>query len=588
MRRLLLVLAACSSLLPLFSQTAKPAPPAEGFRQEGSSYLATASATGSGQAEAQEQARGAALHSLFSGLGKDRLFAEVFLGSPPVGLSFTVESALKTGSGYTALVTVRIDDESVRIVERGPYLAAAISLLDQAEASQADAEAKVGRASGAEADGSLGEALGSYGMARDSAHTGLSLMEALGDSSIFSSKGRRSAAELRRSLQANRDAALAGIQRIGKAEAELAADDASRAASELIDASLAAADKAQTSLDDSAPILADPSSYPLERLVPVRDSLAIGRRALSDAKAALLRAGPSLPPDRGYLRDKLDFAIRRLATQDAALLAAWKSVDLEIRDPAVRRAARAQAWRWAFLHLPREYLGLRVYLPLGLSTKGGASQLPFDLKGSAEGAFGSGEGVWVRTVFSTAHLEIGSSQSEAEEFRVSQSFDLGFWGKSLFFVGYTWDWYRSFEGTAVSQRPGQVRLGIGGVSRQASGGLGADWTLGLSWEIPRKTDTFLLWNVVNAGAEAQFRLGDVAVLEAKLAHRAHADPLLPYPGYAAVFEWSAGLALRIPPPFIWGAEYFGSLSRPLDLKGEAEDASARAEGGFRFYIGYSL
>ncbi|HET7839489.1 MAG TPA: hypothetical protein VFL04_06985, partial [Rectinemataceae bacterium] len=120
MRRTIASLILAASALPLICQ-AQPAPPAEGFRQDGSLYYATASGTGPSQGEAQENARGAALRSLFTGLGKDRLYAEVFMGSPPVGLSFTVESATKASSGYVAVVSLRIDDESIRIIERGPY-----------------------------------------------------------------------------------------------------------------------------------------------------------------------------------------------------------------------------------------------------------------------------------------------------------------------------------------------------------------------------------------------------------------------------------------------------------------------------------
>jgi hypothetical protein len=588
-KRFLLLVLGIASVLPLFPQTPAKKAVTEGFRQDGPVYYATASGTGSSQSEAQEKARGAALRSLFAGLGKDRLFAEVFMGSPPVGLSFSVDSSGRSALAWAATVTARIDDESVRIVERGSYLAAAISLLDQAESAQADAADKASRASAAEANGQLGEALGSYGMARDSSSKGLSLMESIGDSTVFSSRGKRTAPDLRRSLASVRDEAVAGIARVRKADAALAADDASKAAADVIEESLASADKAQALLDETNPIVGDVTSYGKERLVPVRDKLAIGRRSLGDSRDALLRAAPSLPKERGYLRDKLEYARRRLDTQDASLLAAWKTVDQEIRDPAVRRAARAQAWRWTFLHVPKEYLGIRVYPALGLSSDAEPRRSPFDMSGSAEGAFGTGGGVWVRSVIASQHLEIGSEAAEASEFSINQSFDLGFWGRSLYFVGYSWDWYRSVDGTSLSQKPGLVRFGFGGVERQASGLPRADWNLCLSYEIPYRSDDFLLWNVVNAGLDAQFRLGDVAVLEAKIAHRAHRDPeLLVGPGYMAVFSWSAAVAIRLPPPFTWGAEYYGSLSRPMNAKGEAEDSLATGEGNFRFFIGYSL
>ena len=58
----------------------------EGFRSDGSTYVSVASARGSSAEGAEKLARGAALRGLFDGLGKDRLFAEVFTASPPLSL----------------------------------------------------------------------------------------------------------------------------------------------------------------------------------------------------------------------------------------------------------------------------------------------------------------------------------------------------------------------------------------------------------------------------------------------------------------------------------------------------------------------
>jgi hypothetical protein len=98
----------------------------------------------------------------------------------------------------------------------------------------------------------------------------------------------------------------------------------------------------------------------------------------------------------------------------------------------------------------------------------------------------------------------------------------------------------------------------------------------------------LLWNVVNAGLDAQFRLGTVAVLEASIAHRAHPNPESETGyGFDAVFSWSAAAALRLPPPFTIGAEYCGSLARPIRKNG-SDDSAAVGGGKFRFFLGYSL
>jgi hypothetical protein len=65
------------------------------------------------------------------------------------------------------------------------------------------------RAQAAETEGRLGDALVAYGSTQDASRSALSLIEGLGDGSIFSSKGARTAPELRRSLATASDAAWA-------------------------------------------------------------------------------------------------------------------------------------------------------------------------------------------------------------------------------------------------------------------------------------------------------------------------------------------------------------------------------------------
>jgi len=133
-----LLLAAAAAGLGAQASPVAPAPPPAGataagpaFRAEGGSYVARGSGSGALESEALERARAAALRALFAGLGKDRLFAEVFLRDPPIGLVFITEAAGKEGALFAATVSLRVDDESLRIVARGPFLAAALSLLDE-------------------------------------------------------------------------------------------------------------------------------------------------------------------------------------------------------------------------------------------------------------------------------------------------------------------------------------------------------------------------------------------------------------------------------------------------------------------------
>jgi hypothetical protein len=562
------------------------APFPEGFRASGGAYTAIAEALGASASEAREKARGAALELLFRALGKDRLFAEVFVGSPPVGLSFALLSSEAEASGVRARLELRVDDESIRIVERGPYLAAAVALLDEAEKASEQAEARAAQGEAAESEARLGDALVAYGMAEDASRKGSVLLESLGDSSIFSSS-KRTAPELRRALGATRDSAVAGVGRVRAAQALLATNAADAATAEAVRRAEEAADRAGAFLADSQDIVAEPSAYGAERLSSLRDRLAFERRSLADAVAALERAKAARSEESGYRADELEYARQRLASADEALERAYRAIDREIRDPAARRAARARAFRWAFLHGPTERLSFRGYLPFAISPDdaSGVESRPFDFAASAECAFAVGQGgIWARSRAWSAATHLIA----AEERLVRQSFDLGFGGRTLFFAGYGWDWLREV-GEERLPKTGLIELGMGGVSTPGSGEARlrkADWLLALSYEIPYDTDGFFLWNVLNAGLEAQFRLGDLALIEASLSQRLHrvseADD------FCSVFSWSVGFGLRLPPPFLWGAEYGQSFSRPLRSDGSLGPSDSASGGAFRFYIGYTL
>jgi len=583
-----LLLAGLCATGALFAETGK-AQPREGFLSDAGIYSSTASGQGPTEAEAVSSARSAALHGLFVGLGKDRLFAEVFAASPPLGLGFELVQTAKEGNRYRAFVQLKVDDESVRIVERGPYLAAAIAILDKAEAASDEAEAHRADAAAAETRAELGSALGLYGMAADGCRSALELVDPVGDPSVFSSARKRTSPELKKGLAAILADASSGIERVKKAESALAADASSEAARAVADSALAAADQAQALLDESAPILNELGSYDADRLEGLRDRLALERRSLSDSKAALERARAALPPGEGsFASDNIDFASHRLASADASLAIAHKRVDREIRDPAARRAARARAFRWAFFHEPREYLSLRAYLPLDFFPGESAAYTPLEARMSLEGAFAFGSGgVWVRSQASIADMDLKPGEEGGDEFAFTQSFDFGVWGKSLVFAGYSWDWLRIVDSEDYP-RDGAVRLGIGGVYDHSSAEgrfQRADWLLALSYELPYRMDDFETWDLFNLGVEAQFRLGSIALLEAQAAKRLYR---VSDEDYSSLFRWTVGLAFRFPKPFAYGIEYGGTYVQPLRDDGSLGEAYTFEGGRFRIFLQYSI
>jgi len=589
--------------------TAKPAnstkaavTPSLGFRVEGSSYIAVAKAEASGESEAEEKAKSGAIRTLITGLGKDRLFAEIFVKNPPVGLSFTTLSNEKgLGGDYSAVVSLKVDDESIRILARGAYLSSATSLLDDAEESAAAAEALLPKATEAETAGLLGEALGRYGQVMDRCSAALALIDSVSDATVLSSKGGRGAADLRRSFQALNDTAGKGLARVRQAEKALASDEAAIAVSAVIDSALAEVAKAEALLTENKAVVSDISVYGPERLEPVRDSFAIGKRAMSDARSALDRAQAGLPKEKTYIRDKVDFARRRVATVEASLGKAFAIVDREIRDPTARRAERAQAYRWIFLHEPLEYLQLRVWPPFALSlgnVPSGESRFSvtdiFDFRVRAEGAFGESGGVWARTSFQKNDLPLAAhGTNQPIELSMTQSFDFGFYGKTLWYAGYGWDWIRSVGNEDVDNR-NEIRLGFGGVGKRPSGDRRADWLVGLSYELPLAYQTqsgdaynTLLWNEINLGIDAFFRLGTVAVIEGGIAARSRAsDSGLLNPD--AVLALRAGLGFRLPKPFLWGAEFSLFKAWPIDTEGTVDFSTPSGVEKLRFFLEYTI
>jgi hypothetical protein len=175
-----------------------------------------------------------------------------------------------------------------------------------------------------------------------------------------------------------------------------------------------------------------------------------------------------------------------------------------------------------------------------------------------------------------------------DELALTQSFDLGFWGRSLFFAGYSWDWLRRVDGESFP-KVGAVRLGLGGVyeHRVAEERFNrADWLIALSYELPHSMEELSLDTIFttnfNLGLESQFRLGSIALLEASIAKRqdqkAEAE-------YASLLRWAVGLGLRLPAPFTFGIEYFGDV---VFADGGLGDPSGFEGGRFRFYLGYSI
>ena len=113
------------------------------FKEDITGYHGVGKATAVDRDEALRLAKADALKLIFSRIGKDKMFQEMFISSWPGSISIEKDSVTEDENGFTAAVTVKIDRNSI-IMTEGQYRVSAVSLLDRAEKIITDTE--IGRA----------------------------------------------------------------------------------------------------------------------------------------------------------------------------------------------------------------------------------------------------------------------------------------------------------------------------------------------------------------------------------------------------------------------------------------------------------
>lgn len=575
-------LAAGPALTPASAQTA-PSPQAldARFAVEGSIYVAELTAYGETEAAALNEAIRLAVGVVMDALGKDALFRELFFKAPPLGMNWRKLSSEKGLSRWAVRIRLSIDDESLRILQDGAYYSSVVGILAEAEKRLAEAEARSLEGRDAEAAAQLGKAMGLYWIARDEAEAGLRLLAPVGDVAIFSEAGKRKAPELRDVLSAIRQSAVAGYARIEEAERSLSVDRELESVLAAIAAIEADALEAEAWAEAAGAKAASIEGMPRPELEAFVADIGLRRKTLGDARAALNRLEPMVPKDRqlarariGVVRSRIDRAERYLAEIGAA-------ASRELRTPAVVRARRAQALRWAFLHEPSGALALRLYTPFGLDPYAAdptwldTGRAEFSLR--SEGAFGGSRGFWIASALEKDDAIVtglGGGNGALKNTGYSQSLDLGFYGEVLAAAGLRWDWLRRLDGENVEKRLA-LRASIGGMSADNSY---AAWLLCASWEFPYDMGGFEAVNYFNVGLDGFLRLGRVAQLEAGASYR----PRETLGGYDASLRYRVGAGFRLPKPFLWGLEFAGHAADELG-------GPAALEASYlRFYLEYSL
>jgi hypothetical protein len=282
----------------------------------------------------------------------------------------------------------------------------------------------------------------------------------------------------------------------------------------------------------------------------------------------------------------MDVVRRRIDSTSDYIGKTKSTVDREIRDPAINRAKRAQSIRWLLLHEPSGALSFRFYTPFGLDPSSNdiefidTGRLEFGLH--AEGAFGSGNGVWIATSLKKEDAILSGVDTFGSHYKstgYSQTLDLAFYGRGFFGFGASWDWLRKLEGENVEKRLA-MRAMLGGM-QESHARLG--WLAAISWEIPYDLGTgqFEADNVFNAGLDTLLRLGTAVELNGNIALRPRESGI---DTYDSTLRYAVGAGFRLPKPFLWGIEFGGHSAWML---GAAESDHSSASH-VRMFVEYSL
>ncbi len=557
-------------------------PGAASFKVDGLEYEAVAEGQGVTEADAVNNARLSALAVIMKSLDKDKLFSELVMKNPPLTMSFATKEAVKSGAGWKATVTVRVDDESLRIIFNSVYVSTVVNLLDQAEANLGKAESLAEMAKQAEIKTDLGKALSYFWQSRDLCDAGLYLLEPISDATVFSTTGKKKTQDLREILKTVRTSMLAGYERIKSAEKSLAQDESMVSAVSELEKAEKAVIEIEAWLDSINPQLEKLEGTPKETLVTLKNKMDLNLRTLNDQRLALGRIEDAVPKDRDLFLSRIDVARRGIDRSRKFLADSRSLVDREIRSPAIVRAKRAQTAKWVFMHKPTRALSLRLYSPFGIDP--GSNEFAFldtgrfEFNVSSEGAFGKSDGIWIQT---SLKKDDAILFQETEEFvkntGYNQVINLGFYGEKLFGVGFNWDWYRQAAGQAVNKRL-SPRVFLGGFQEDSKD---VFWLLSASWEVPYQRDVFLASNTLNFGLDGNLRLGKIVDLDAGLSLRARE---LEEATLYTCFRYSLGAGFRLPAPFLWGLEFAGQVA----TLAEVEDQEPFTSIYFRFFIEYSL
>jgi hypothetical protein len=476
------------------------------------------------------------------------------------------------------------------------YKNGALVMLDKAEAFLEEAESLMKQ--GKEAEGNLrfADAFIHYKQCRNEIDRFDRLLKPLGDNSILSSKGTN-LATMRRNAESLNAAAGEGLVQIEEAERKTARDTAAEEAAR-------AFDMIKKEYDELSSKMAEPrESYPfydfpkaeLENLKAELDA-AGGKSLLIIAEIRDIEN--SLDTRQVFLRQKTAFLKQDAETLDVSIRDMMKAVEEEIRYPRLarqedrrrseeRKKRLADSVKWFFFHKPCEYLTFRYDVPVVFDTDESWRGLDtFNAGVRLEGSFKPG--VWLRSTLRHEEWNLG----DGAFFRsLHQDVGLGFFGDTLWGIGYGWDWFRdvsrgSSDFDAVKHQRIKIFYGKMDHERHVPSIIGS-----AAYELPRYHDDFISVYHANIEVEVRIKAEDIVFVEGSFVSKS----VQTGPGPASSLQenishligWKAGVAFRLPYPFALGVGYQGGKTAPVDSEGNVEEYRSLPQG-WTFFIEYSF
>ncbi len=559
-------------------------------------YHAYGAAAAGSREEALRLAKAAALERIFREIGKDKIFAEMFISAWPEAIETFVEQVTERDGGFAVSLSVSVTQTEVMLTESN-YRVTVEELLNKSSGIVDEIDTNLRNAQELLEEAKLLEAHTAYRFAKSRTNEARDLLQNIGDKSLLSISGKNVSALLEEiaSLETRTETGIAHIEK------QIAEDESERSL-QLLSQELDELQALVAKLALHSPFYDLPQSQLEEYRIDVESGLAKCTPIVERLSDYLT----TVPEEKELLASRIDLALQDAQRTRAKLTKMHEELQLEIRVPRLVRQERAsrrarlwgglaQAAKYLFLHTPREILTLHYTLPLTWDMDGPPQTTgEFEYRIRAEGAFDMG--LWVEAQLQQELIPMLDSTN----YRLSSEVGLGFFGSTLLGAGLGWDWLRriypelpalSDEGFADGARELYVKAFLGGMSSDQQR---VDWLLSAHYRLPALSGAFTPLYALNLNTELYIRAGRILLLSADTSFGGHQKRAVDLEQDCVIpdctlfrFAWGVGLGVRLPPPVTIGAGYRGRILADIGEDGWLAESQPH-QSAWQFSVEYTF